>query len=94
MLSTNVMPNSTLVNSLSFSRFQNGSLVERDLAFTSTTATEVYWMVNFGYVCKIHAVFIMGTAYTVGGGVNADGKGWYATFGNSANACTNQILYT
>ena len=46
MLGTNIMPNTTLINALSYS-MTSGQSIGLDLAF-SATGTGVYWMVDFG----------------------------------------------
>ena len=46
MLSTNILPNTTLINALGYS-MTSGQSIGLDLAF-SATGTGVYWMVDFG----------------------------------------------
>ena len=46
MLRTNILPNTTLINALSYS-MTSGQSIGLDLAF-SATGTGVYWMVDFG----------------------------------------------
>ena len=92
MLSTNSMPNVTLVNALSLS-MALGQTLGLDSVFTATGAG-VYWMVNLSYITKIKAVIIMGELTADGLAYTANGVGWSLTFGNSASPCTNPSLYT
>ena len=56
MLSTN-MPNGTLINALTLSIVKGQNFA--DDAVFSATGTDVFFMVNFGYVVRIKAVLII-----------------------------------
>ena len=60
----------------------------------TATGTGVYWCANFGQVQRLKAVLIMGELNAAGEVYTANGVGWKVTFGNSANPCTNLIIYT
>ena len=62
MMSTNKMPNNSLINSLSFSMASSTVRLYSDSVFsaTSTGGKPVYWMVDFGTRKNIGYVLVVG----------------------------------
>ena len=89
MMSTNTMPNTSLINSLSFSMASSTERLDSDSVFSATsTGAPVYWMVDFGTRKNI------GYALVVGSTANSNGQNWYVTFGDSPDPTANPTLYT
>jgi hypothetical protein len=59
-----------------------------------TSASEVFWSVNFGEVQKLKAVLIIGELSSSGEYYTANGLNWFLTFGNSNSRCTNPTIYS
>ena len=92
LLTTNIMPNATLVNALSYS-MNAGETLGADLTF-SATGSFVYWMVDFGKSTRIKSALVMGQLDWTGNYYTSAGKDWYLTFGNLASPCINPTFYT
>ena len=61
MLSTNTMPNTSLINSLSLSMTSVAEALTTDLVFSATSSgAPVYWMVKFEANTKIGYVLVVG----------------------------------
>ena len=61
MLSTNTMPNTSLINSLSFLMNNTFKALKNDLVFSATSlGAPVYWMVKFEANTNIGYVLVVG----------------------------------
>ena len=86
IVTTNIMPSSTLINSTRINIATSGGTIINDDVFTSSSGTNNYWFMNLGARKHVKVVIAFGK--------NSISGDWVLRVGDDPNPLNNPISYT